>query len=103
MSRDLVENIRRGRKAIDIAKAKGVDTSEWESRLQDLVAEASLEADGGDGFEPWVLWEWRRVSIPQWRQILKESIAKGDYRRGEYARWMLRDVLLDPEFREVGQ
>ena len=100
MSRDLIENIRRGRKAIDIAKAKGMDTSEWESRLQRLLAQASLEPGRGEGFEPWALWEWRRVSIPPWRQILVKSIADGDWRREEYSRWMLWEVLLDPDYDE---
>jgi hypothetical protein len=45
----------------------------------------------------WVLEEWRRVSIPEWRRILKDSIEQGDRKREEYARWMLREVLLDPE------
>jgi acyl-CoA reductase-like NAD-dependent aldehyde dehydrogenase len=48
-----------------------------------------------------MLWEWRRVSIPEWRRILQESIAVGDQRREAYARWMLREVLLDPDYQEV--
>lgn len=51
-------------------------------------------------FEPWVLAEWRRVSRPQWRNVLRESIAKGDKEREEYARWMLTEVLIDPERRD---
>ena len=54
-----------------------------------------------EGLNPWMLWEWRRVSIPEWRRILQESIDKEDTRREEYARWMLRDILLDPEYQEV--
>ena len=49
---------------------------------------------------PWVLAEWRRTSIPQWRSILQVSIAQGDRQREEYARWMLRDVLLDTNYCE---
>ena len=50
------------------------------------------------GFEPWVLWEWRRVSIPEWRRILRVSIVLSDGMREQYARWMLSEVLLDPEY-----
>lgn len=50
--------------------------------------------------ECWMLEEWRRISIPDWRRILKESLEKKDTRREEYARWMLREVLLDPEYKE---
>ena len=49
-------------------------------------------------FNSWVLEEWRRVSIPEWRRILQESIDKKDQKREEYARWMLREILLDPEY-----
>lgn len=51
-------------------------------------------------FEPWMLREWRRVSIPQWRDVLRESIEQSDAKREEYARWMLREVLLDPDYVE---
>jgi hypothetical protein len=51
--------------------------------------------------EPWMLAEWRRLSIPDWRRILQQSIYKGDRKREEYARWMLREVLEDREY-EVG-
>lgn len=44
--------------------------------------------------------EWRRVSIPDWRRILRESIEQGDKKREEYARWMLREILLDPGYTE---
>ena len=44
----------------------------------------------------WVLEQWRRLSIPSWRRILADSEAVGDAARAEYARWMLREVLLDP-------
>ncbi|MDD5701312.1 MAG: hypothetical protein PHU23_04590 [Dehalococcoidales bacterium] len=37
--------------------------------------------------------EWRRVNIPAWRCILKESIETGDQRRADYAKWMLKEVL----------
>jgi hypothetical protein len=47
-----------------------------------------------------LLEEWRRTSIPQWQRILQESNDKGDSRRGEYARWMLREILLDPDYTE---
>lgn len=39
---------------------------------------------------------WCRASIPVWRIILKESIAKQDKQREKYAKWMLTDVLKVP-------
>jgi hypothetical protein len=42
---------------------------------------------------PWMLEEWRRQSIPQWRRIYRESVAKGGEMRAEYAVWMLTQVL----------
>lgn len=36
----------------------------------------------------------------EWRRILVESTDKGDDRRAEYARWMLRDILLDPQYED---
>lgn len=97
MSRSLAENITRGRCAIQLARGRGLDTSQWERHLADLLRSAGLEPFLEEGFEPWMLWEWRRVSIPEWRTILEESIEQGDTRREKYARWMLRDVLLDPD------
>jgi hypothetical protein len=46
----------------------------------------------------WVLEEWRRVSIHEWRHILAESLEKGDAKRANYARWMLREVLVDSQY-----
>jgi hypothetical protein len=48
-----------------------------------------------------MLWEWRRISISEWRRMLRESINKGDNKREEYVRWVLRDILLDPDYEEV--
>ena len=96
----LAERIRRGRRAIQLARLKGFDTSEWEDHLTSLMEAAGREPDLDEPLEPWVLWEWRRVSIPEWRHILGESVKAGDVRREGYARWMLREVLLDPEYQE---
>jgi hypothetical protein len=63
---------------------------------------AELDKERQDSFYCWVLEEWRYLSIPQWRRILEESIEQGDKSREEYARWMLREVLLDPEYKETG-
>ena len=61
-----------------------------------------LNRQGREDFHCWVLEEWRRCSIPSWRRILRESIAQGDSKREEYALWMLREVLIDPEYKESG-
>lgn len=42
---------------------------------------------------PGILEEWRRVSIPEWRRILKDAELAGDTPRARYAQWMLSDVL----------
>ena len=52
-----------------------------------------------DTFEPFMLREWRRISIPNWRQILEESVTARDTEREAYARWMLSEVLLEPRLR----
>jgi hypothetical protein len=49
-----------------------------------------------------LLEEWRRISIPEWRHILQDTIDTGDNRREAYARWMLREILADPDYREQG-
>ena len=100
MNRTLADAIGRGRKAIGLARRKGMDTSEWESRLKELFEEAGREPSCEEGLEPWMLWEWRRASIPEWQRILQESTDKGDRKREEYARWMLREMLLDPGYEE---
>jgi len=51
-------------------------------------------------YECWVLEEWRKTSIPSWRGILSESIEKRDKKREVYARWMLREMLEDPDYTE---
>jgi hypothetical protein len=97
---ELAERVVRGRQAITLAKHRGMDTAVWERHLEKLLAKAGLEPTLEEGVEPWMLWEWRRVSIPEWRRILHESIAKQDRRATDYARWMLREVLLDPGYQE---
>jgi hypothetical protein len=100
MDRTLADNIGRGRKAITLAKSRGLDTSEWERHLKELFKEAGRRPTFEEGLEPLMLWEWRRVSIPEWRRILQESADCGDERREDYARWMLREILLDPDYEE---
>jgi hypothetical protein len=39
--------------------------------------------------------EWRRISVPQWERILKDSVRDGHDARADYARNML-DVVLRP-------
>ena len=95
---EIAERVQRGRQAIILARHQGLDTSKWEHYLADLLDRAGCEPNAVEGLEPWMLWEWRRISIPEWRRILQECLSKGDNRREEYARWMLRDILLDPEY-----
>ena len=56
---------------------------------EDLTPSATLKYTS----TPWILEEWRRVSIPEWRRILREAEAAGDNRRKKYAQWMLSEVL----------
>ena len=98
---DLAERIHRGRKAVVLARQKKIDTTQWERRLRELLEEAGREPVADKGRQPWMLWEWRRLSIPEWRRILGESIEDEDRKREEYARWMLREILLDPEYDEL--
>ena len=100
MDQTLADNIPRGRKAIALARQRGMDTAEWEHRLREPFDEAGNEPLPEARLEPWMLLEWRRVSIPDWRNILEEGIVGGDARREEYARWMLREVLLDPDYED---
>jgi hypothetical protein len=46
---------------------------------------------------------WRQLAIPCWLRVLAESLAAADARRADYARWMLRVVLADPEHQEPGK
>ena len=96
----IADRVVRGRDAIALAKSQGKDTSRWEAHLADLIAQAGQEPDHGAGLEPWILWEWRRVSIPEWRGILDKCLQDQDHRREDYARWMLREILLDPNYVE---
>ena len=96
---EIAERVRRGRQAIVLARHQGLDTTDWEQHLEAILDNAGREPTLEAGLEPWMLWEWRRVSIPKWRCILHESIDQGDGRREEYARWMLEEILLDPEYR----
>jgi len=98
--RELAERITRGRRAIALAKEQGLEVSEWKNRLEELFSLAGRKPTIEEGIAPFMLWEWRRVSIPEWQRILKESNEKRDARREDYARWMLRDILLDPEYEE---
>ena len=97
---ELAERVQRGRRAIALARQRGLDTSAWKRYLADLLAEAGRQPTRDEGVEPWMLWEWRRISIPDWRRILLESMDKKDSKREEYARWMLSEILLDPEYQK---
>jgi len=46
-------------------------------------------------FDQYHFEEWRRVSIPDWKRILAESVEKKDTRRIEAAQKMLKELLED--------
>ena len=94
------ERLKRGRRVIPPARQRNMVASEWERQLSALLAGGWEGPAPGDGVDRWMLWEWRRVSLPVWRRIFRESLDKGDHDRQEYARWMLGAVLLDPEHQE---
>ena len=71
---EIAERVQRGRQAIIRARRQGLDTSRWEYHLADLLDKAGREPNGDDGLEPWILWQWGRISIPEWRIILQESL-----------------------------
>jgi hypothetical protein len=50
--------------------------------------------------ECWLLEEWRKISIPDWREKLKVAIENRNVKGEEYARWMLKEMLEDPDFSE---
>lgn len=97
---ELAERLHRGRLAIAIAKQRGLDTADWERHLHELFEKAGREPSLEEGRDPWMLWKWRRDTLPDWRRILQKSVSDGDKRREDYARWMLREILLDPDYQE---
>ena len=62
------------------------------ARRTEITSHLGLQPEQQD-FMPWVLQEWRRVSIHDWRRILQECVGTGDGPRADYARWMLKEVL----------
>ncbi len=89
-----------GLKAIALARSSDRDTSDWEKHLIILFDCAgrpgAKDADRGSR----ILWQWRRESIPHWQQALNVAVSRRDRNQEEYARWMLREILLDPEYLE---
>ena len=71
--------------------------NELRSRKPEVIALLQGEAKA---FGCSVLERWRRDITPEWRRILSEAIAASDVKREAYARWMLRDILVDPEYWE---
>ena len=61
---------------------------------------ANPDSSGTGRHDCWPLELWRRLSIPEWRERLRQSVESGDKNQEEYARWMLREILLDPQYRE---
>ena len=70
------------------------------TRMERLLA--GLDPDSAPCQEvPWALQEWRRVSIPVWRNVLNAGIANGDREEEESARWMLK-ILEDQDYEDSG-
>jgi len=55
----------------------------------EVIAYLERHDSRDDMAEPWILQEWRRVSIPQWRDILQQSLVRGGKKRESYARWWM--------------
>ncbi|NQT72448.1 MAG: hypothetical protein HQ553_06710 [Chloroflexi bacterium] len=64
---------------------------------------SELQRQAREETSNWILEEWRRISLPAWRRILLESIESNDVKREDYARWMLKEVLEDDEYKETDQ
>ena len=47
-----------------------------------------------------VLDQWRATSIPHWRNLLANATWSGDSATVKRARWMLQDILLDPDYED---
>jgi hypothetical protein len=62
--------------------------------LQYMVQSKAVREDN------WMEEEWRRINLPCWRRILRESNEQKDIRRAIYARRMLKEVLEDPDYKE---
>ena len=77
----------------------------WEERPSDQVAvvrrflwEGLPESEVPE--ENLLLEEWRKTAISSWRHRLAEATGSGDFGTVRRARWMLRDILVDPEYDE---
>ena len=62
--------------------------------IAELQSKANYDGDN------WSLGRWRKTAIPAWQDILLESIQTKDKKREEYARWMLKGILEDQEYKE---
>jgi hypothetical protein len=69
-------------------------------RQEKMQVIAELERQIQDESTCWFLAEWRRVSIPEWRRVLRECIENHNKQREDYTRWMLREILEDPDCKE---
>ena len=70
------------------------------SAVRDYIFAQSAHSAPKTWPDCWPLELWRRTSLPEWRENLSESVKSGDKSNEEYARWMLREILLDPQYRE---
>lgn len=87
MSRPLAENIARGRRAVSLARQRGLDTSEWDRCLAEMLVQAGRQPHRDEGVKPWMLWEspahssvalldaftgWAGRDPKNWRTALRE-------------------------------
>jgi hypothetical protein len=78
-------------------EARSIEFQDSASQLRENEQSGPARSAGDstekDSSTPWILEEWRRISIPEWQRILKEAESAGDTQRAKYARWMLSEVL----------
>jgi transposase len=104
---ELVERVRRGRLAINLAEERGVDTRKWKHHLEQLLEEVQRIQELDEGFEPWILSERGKRKRNMTQKYDHESLydivkkyQKTPYRR--YRRVSEADVIAVREGIEIG-
>ena len=62
-------------------------------RLVKLKVAETRDTASRQDFHCWILEEWRREAIPQWRRVFEEAQATGHIQRADYAKWILQEIL----------